>query len=62
MNIGDKLYLEPTIPTSAFVTTRTGPQPCRVIAVNADHRHFTVQFDFPGGFFRECYKMEEAPA
>ena len=32
MNIGDKLCLEPTIPTSAFVTARTGPQPCRVVS------------------------------
>ena len=59
MKIGDKLYLEPTIPTSAFVTSRTGPQPCRVIAVNEGHRHFTVEFEFPSGSFRETYKMEE---
>lgn len=56
MKIGYKLYLEPTIPTSAFVTSRTGPQPCWVIAVNEGHRHFTVEFDFPGGSFRETYK------
>lgn len=56
MKIGDKLYLEPTIPTSAFATSRTGPQPCRVIAVNEGHRHFTVEFEFPGGSFRETYK------
>ena len=59
MKIGDKLYMEPTIPTSAFVTSRRGPQPCWVIAVNEGHRHFTVEFDFPGGSFRETYKMEE---
>ena len=59
MNIGDKLYLEPTIPTSAFVTARTGPKPCHVIAINQRHHHYTVQFDFPGGSFRETYKMEE---
>lgn len=56
MRVGDKLYLEPTIPTSAFVTSRTGPQPCRVIAVNEGHRHFTVEFAFPGGKIRETYK------
>ena len=56
MRVGDKLYLEPTIPTSAFVTSRTGPQPCRVIAVNEGHRHFTVEFEFPVGSFRETYK------
>lgn len=58
MNIGDKLYLEPTIPTSAFVTAKTGPKPCRVIDINQRHRHFTVQFDFANGCFRETYKME----
>ena len=60
MRVGDKLYLEPTIPTSAFVTSRTGPQPCRVIAVNEVHRHFTVEFEFPGGKIREGYGMEVA--
>ena len=58
MKVGDKLYLEPTIPTSAFVTSRTGPQPCWVIAVNEGHRHFTVEFDLPAGKFLEVYKME----
>lgn len=47
MNIGDKLCLEPTIPTSAFVTARTGPHPCRVVSINERHHHFTVEFDFP---------------
>ena len=56
MRVGDKLYLEPTIPTSAFVTSRTGPQPCRVVDINTPHHHYTVQFDFPGGSFRETYK------
>ena len=58
MRVGDKLYLEPTIPTSAFVTSRTGPQPCWVIAVNEGHRHFTVEFDFNGHPIRETYKIE----
>ena len=58
MNIGDKLCLEPTIPTSALVTARTGPQPCRVVSINERHHHFTVEFDFPGGSFRETYKEE----
>lgn len=56
MKVGDKLYLEPTIPTSAFVTSRTGPQPCWVVSINARHHHYTMQFDFPGGSFRETYK------
>lgn len=56
MRVGDKLYLDPTIPTSAFVTSRTGPQPCWVVSINKKHRHFTVEFDFPGGSFRETYK------
>lgn len=56
MNIGEKLYLEPTIDTSAFVRTRTAPMPCRVVAINEKHRHFTVAFDLPGGSFRETYK------
>lgn len=56
MNIGDKLCLEPTIPTSAFVTARTGPQPCRVVSINKRHHHFTVEFDFPEGSFWETYK------
>ena len=47
MKVGDKLCLEPTIPTSAFVTARTGPQPCRVVSINERHHHFTVEFDFP---------------
>ena len=58
MKIGDKLYLEPTIPTSAFVTSRTGPQPCWVVSINQKHRHFTVEFDLPAGKFLEGYKME----
>ena len=56
MRVGDKLYLKPTIPTSAFVTSRTGPQPCWVISMNECHRHLTVEFEFPGGKIRETYK------
>lgn len=44
-------------PTSAFVTARTGPQPCRVVSINERHHHFTVEFDFPEGSFRETYKV-----
>lgn len=58
MKVGDKLCLEPTIPTSAFVTVRTGPHPCRVVSINERRHHFTVEFDFPGGSFRETYKEE----
>ena len=47
MKVGDKLRLEPTIPTSAFVTARTGPHPCWVVFINKRHHHFTVEFDFP---------------
>ena len=47
MKVGDKLRLEPTIPTSAFVTARTGPHPCRVVSINERRHHFTVEFDFP---------------
>lgn len=56
MKIGDKLYLTPHLVTSALKMERNGPQPCRVIAINEKHRHFTVEFDFPGGSFRETYK------
>lgn len=58
VKVGDKPCLEPTIPTSAFVTARTGPQPCRVVSINERHHHFTVEFDFPEGSFRETYKEE----
>ena len=58
MKVGDKLRLEPTIPTSAFVTARTGPHPCWVVFINKRHHHFTEDFDFPEGSFRETYKEE----
>lgn len=58
VKVGDKLRLEPTIPTSAFVTARTGPHPCWVVFINKRHHHFTVEFDFPEGSFRETYKEE----
>ena len=58
VKVGDKLRLEPTIPTSAFVTARTGPHPCWVVFINKRHHHFTVEFDFPEGGFRETYKEE----
>ena len=58
MKVGDKLRLEPTIPTSAFVTARTRPHPCWVVFINKRHHHFTVEFDFPEGSFRETYKEE----
>jgi hypothetical protein len=58
VKVGDKLRLEPTIPTSAFVTARTGPHPCRVVSINERRHHFTVEFDFPEGSFRETYKEE----
>jgi hypothetical protein len=40
------------------VTARTGPHPCRVVSINERHHHFTVEFDFPEGSFRETYKEE----
>ena len=55
---GSKICLEPTIPTSAFVTAQTGPHPCQVVSINERHHHFTVEFDFPEGSFRETYKEE----
>ena len=58
MKVGDKLCLESTIPTSAFVTARTGPHPRWVVFINKRHHHFTVEFDFPEGSFRETYKEE----
>lgn len=59
MKVGDRLFMVPTIDTSAFLE-KSGPRRCWVVSVNERHRHFTVQFDLPGGCFRECYKMEEA--
>ena len=56
---GKSQTLRSILPTSAFVTSRRGPQPCRVVDINTPHHHYTVQFDFPGGSFRETYKMEE---
>ena len=61
MKVGDRLFMVPTIDTSAFIE-KQGPRRCWVVSVNERHHHYTVQFDFPGGSFRECYKMEEAPA
>ena len=58
MKVGDVLYMTPTLDTSAFVTARTGPHPCRVVSINKRHHHFTVEFDFPEGSFREIYKEE----
>lgn len=58
MKIGDKLYLTPHLVTSALKMERNGPQPCRVIAINEKHRHFTVEFDFNGHPIRETYKIE----
>ena len=58
MKVGDKLCLESSIPTSAFVTGRTCPHPCWVVFINKRHHHFTVEFDFPEGSFRETYKEE----
>ena len=33
-------------------------EPCRVVSINERHHHFTVEFDFPEGSFRETYKEE----
>ena len=57
MKIGDTLYLEPTL-ACGYMKESCGPKPCRVISTNEKHRHFTVEFDFPAGKFREGYKME----
>ena len=59
MNVGDKLYLKPTM-DSALMKGSSGPQPCWVVAVNEKHRHFTVEFEYPAGKFREGYGMEAA--
>lgn len=56
MTVGDKLCLVPTIETSSWINERNGPLPCRVIAVNKRHHHFTVEFDLPGGRIRETFK------
>ncbi|WP_458255675.1 hypothetical protein [Dysosmobacter welbionis] len=40
------------------MTARTGPHPCQVVSINERHHHFTVEFDFPEGSFRETYKEE----
>lgn len=60
MKIGDKLYLTPHLDTSALKMERNDPQPCRVIAINERHRHFTVEFEFYAGKFSEAYGMEAA--
>ena len=59
MNVGDKLYLKPTIDCT-LMKGSGGPQPCRVVAVNEKHRHFTVEFEYPAGKFKEGYGMEAA--
>ena len=59
MNVGDKLYLKPTIDCT-LMEGNDGPYPCRVISTNEKHRHFTVEFSLPGGKFREGYGMEAA--
>lgn len=58
MRVGDRLSLVPTIETSSWVNEKMGAKPCTVIAVNKQHRHFTVEFDFFGHPLRETYKME----
>lgn len=58
MRVGDRLSLVPTIETSSRVNEKMGAKPCTVIAVNEQHRHFTVEFDFFGHPLRETYKME----
>lgn len=58
MNIGDTLYLSPTIETSAFVMKKDVPQKCTVIAVNEKHDHFTVRFHGYG--FCETFKGARA--
>lgn len=57
MNVGDKLYLRPTIDCT-LMKGNDGPYPCRVISANEKHRHFTVEFKFPGGSYRETYKED----
>lgn len=59
MRPGDRLRMEPTIYTSSWVNEKMGAKTCTVIAVNEQHRHFTVEFDFFGHPLRETYKMEE---
>ena len=55
MNVGDKLYLKPTIDCT-LMKGNDGPYPCRVISINERHHHYTVRFDIPSGSFRETYK------
>ncbi len=58
MKVGDVLHMTPTLDTSAFMKEKNGPRRCWVVDVNERHRHFTVEFEFPAGKFREGYGME----
>lgn len=33
-----------------------------IVDVNRKHRHYTVEYEFPRGKFRETFKMERAKA
>ena len=55
MKVGDVLYMTPTLDTSAFMKEKNGPRRCWVVSINKRHHHFTVEFDFPEGSFRETY-------
>ena len=58
MTVGDRLQLTPSIYTSSWVNEQMRPMPCRVVAVNPGHRHYTVRFDFPRGSFCETFKED----
>ena len=58
MEIGDRTRMVPGVMRSAWDVPMSAPLPCRVVSINRSHRHFTVEFKFPGGSYRETYKED----
>ena len=51
MQIGDTVYRETVHPTLKGEHIK----PCKVVYIHPEGRYHTVQFDFPGGSFKESY-------
>ena len=58
VKVGVLLNMPPTLHTREYIKKKHGPRRRRIVSINERHHHFTVEFDFPEGSFRETYKEE----
>lgn len=57
---GTKLRLRPfALLEGCLRETKETIFPCTVVYINKPHRYFIVEFSFPGGKFRESYKLDD---